>query len=385
MRSVDKYMPWIRTIYVVTNGQVPSWLDLKNPRVKIVTHEEIFDDPVHLPTFNSNAIELHLHQIKGISDKFLYLNDDFLIGKEVSKADFCFGANGHIIRRDYEHNMCSEGCPLRWLKDGTCHKTCNTTMCLFDGGDCLRTGVKVSTEFDNYTDARSGTWSKSMSFLNGVLSGMYGFEKRWTIAHAPYFMDKYVMGDLKHKLHPLFIKTSKTRFRSNRDVVLAFTYYYFIIGEKLTRPLDLYFEELDFNRDGLVGINELQRINLTSDTEFDQILRSCHVGKKQAFITKQVANSCIPFKRLLEKFEPLSRYFWRYRSTKRTTDTKVAFVRTNAKTTMYQMREWDRKRTKFLCMNDATSHNDASNNEDTARALSGFLDNIFPEKSSFEK
>ena len=39
LRSVETHAPWVRHIYLVTNGQIPSWLNLDNPRLTIVTHE----------------------------------------------------------------------------------------------------------------------------------------------------------------------------------------------------------------------------------------------------------------------------------------------------------------------------------------------------------
>lgn len=39
LRSIEKHAPWVRNIFIVTNGQIPSWLNLDNPRVKIVTHQ----------------------------------------------------------------------------------------------------------------------------------------------------------------------------------------------------------------------------------------------------------------------------------------------------------------------------------------------------------
>ena len=39
LRSVLLYAPWVRHIFIVTNGQIPSWLNLDNPRITIVTHE----------------------------------------------------------------------------------------------------------------------------------------------------------------------------------------------------------------------------------------------------------------------------------------------------------------------------------------------------------
>ena len=39
LRSLEQYAPWVRRIFIVTNGQIPHWLNLDNPRVSIVTHE----------------------------------------------------------------------------------------------------------------------------------------------------------------------------------------------------------------------------------------------------------------------------------------------------------------------------------------------------------
>ena len=89
MRSIYAYAPWVRTIYVVTSGptQVPAWLDASHPRVRVVHHAALFDDPAtQLPTFNSYAIESVLHRIPGLSNRFLYFNQDFLLAQPVSIA-----------------------------------------------------------------------------------------------------------------------------------------------------------------------------------------------------------------------------------------------------------------------------------------------------------
>ena len=62
LRSLEMYAPWVRHVYIVTNGQIPSWLDMDNSRVSLVTHEDIFIDKNDLPTFSSPAIETHLHR-----------------------------------------------------------------------------------------------------------------------------------------------------------------------------------------------------------------------------------------------------------------------------------------------------------------------------------
>jgi hypothetical protein len=88
IRSLWMYAPFVRNIYIVTSGQRPSWLPVDTDRIKVVSHAEIFPDPSSLPTFNSHAIEACLHRIPGLLDRFLYLNDDFFLGREVRLDDF---------------------------------------------------------------------------------------------------------------------------------------------------------------------------------------------------------------------------------------------------------------------------------------------------------
>ena len=70
IRSLEKFAPWVRQIFIVTNGQIPNWLDLDSKAV-VVEHKDIFDHPEDLPTFSSPAIEANIHKIEGLSDKFL--------------------------------------------------------------------------------------------------------------------------------------------------------------------------------------------------------------------------------------------------------------------------------------------------------------------------
>jgi len=50
--------------------------------LRVVPHSALFPNQTHLPTFSSPAIEAHIHRIPGLSDKFLYLNDDVMFGRE---------------------------------------------------------------------------------------------------------------------------------------------------------------------------------------------------------------------------------------------------------------------------------------------------------------
>ncbi|XP_067931267.1 N-acetylglucosamine-1-phosphotransferase subunits alpha/beta-like [Watersipora subatra] len=136
LRSLEQYAPWVRQIFIVTNGQIPYWLSLDNPRVTIVTHEEIFPNKSHLPTFSSPAIESHLHRIPGLSDKFLYLNDDVMFGAQVWPDDFYTHSKGQKVYLTWSIPDCAPGCPQTWIKDGYCDKACNVSECGWDAGDC---------------------------------------------------------------------------------------------------------------------------------------------------------------------------------------------------------------------------------------------------------
>lgn len=97
LRSVELYAPWLRKIFIVTDDQVPDWLDCSNPKVQIVDHHEIIPSQ-YLPCFNSVVIEHHLHNIPGLSEHFLYANDDMFINQPVTPG-FFFAEDGLPIIR----------------------------------------------------------------------------------------------------------------------------------------------------------------------------------------------------------------------------------------------------------------------------------------------
>lgn len=60
--------------------------------------QEIFQNMSHLPTFSSPAIESHIHRIPGLSQKFVYLNDDVMFGKDVWPDDFFSHSKGQKVK-----------------------------------------------------------------------------------------------------------------------------------------------------------------------------------------------------------------------------------------------------------------------------------------------
>lgn len=86
-RSVEKNAPWVNHIYFVTWGHVPEWLDTSNPKITVVKHED-FIPKEFLPTFNANTIETNLHRIKGLSENFVFFNDDMYLNSPFKPTDF---------------------------------------------------------------------------------------------------------------------------------------------------------------------------------------------------------------------------------------------------------------------------------------------------------
>lgn len=93
VRAVQKFMPWVRHIFIVTDEQIPTWLDLnKQTQIKIIDHKQIIDEQ-YLPTFNSHVIEAHLYRIPELSEHFIYLNDDVFVARHLNSEHF-FQKNG---------------------------------------------------------------------------------------------------------------------------------------------------------------------------------------------------------------------------------------------------------------------------------------------------
>ncbi len=106
LRSVKKYAPWINNIYIITNGQIPKWFNIKKSgKIKFINHSD-FIPKQYLPTFNSRVIESYIANIPELSEYFLYANDDMLMNKPI-RPEFFFNENNkpivRLIKRDVIH------------------------------------------------------------------------------------------------------------------------------------------------------------------------------------------------------------------------------------------------------------------------------------------
>lgn len=84
IKTLKKFCPYVRKIFIVTDDQDVPWAR-NDPQIIIVDHDEILGKECIRPTFKSNSIESYLHNIPGLSECFLYLNDDTFIGRPLNR------------------------------------------------------------------------------------------------------------------------------------------------------------------------------------------------------------------------------------------------------------------------------------------------------------
>lgn len=87
LRGIETNAPFIRNVYLAVSDmdQVPQWVNRET--VTTVTHPQFIPAKL-LPTFSSNVIELWLHKIPGLSEEFIYFNDDVFLLNPCSPEDF---------------------------------------------------------------------------------------------------------------------------------------------------------------------------------------------------------------------------------------------------------------------------------------------------------
>jgi hypothetical protein len=175
LRSIEKFVPFIRTLYLVTDERAPSWIDHR--KVRIVRHEEIFNGQGVLPTFNSNSIEWNIDRITGLSDCFLYFNDDFIVTDTLALDDL-FTIDGRIkIHYDdiFEFN----------------HNT------------------------DDYYQR---SLQKTLRLLDGDFGSRCDF---FSIAHAPYLMSRNIVRYLRSRHSFSYLQTANNPIRSSLDTSIV--------------------------------------------------------------------------------------------------------------------------------------------------------------------
>ena len=193
VRAADTFAPWIRQVVIVTNGQVPTWLNTSNPRVRIVTHSEIFANVSDLPTFNSNAIEANIHRIPGVAPCFFYQNDDFGFGRPVCISDYVDVASG-AQQLSFDHWAAPEIGPMSF-----------------------------------------NTWHRTIGRSNSMLNEYYnphGTPVRYHYeGHNTRLFRTEVLRTMAERWPADYARTSSHRFRTENDVAIPFLFNNVVLEE----------------------------------------------------------------------------------------------------------------------------------------------------------
>jgi hypothetical protein len=155
-----------------------------HPRLRLVTHREIFPQNAHLPTFNSAAIEAHLHRIPGLSRRFLFLNDDMFFGRPVARKDF----------------LPRFGLQKIWVEPWQLPKS--------------------QTEGDLV--------SRWLAYNHRLLKAAFADRTFASLAHIPVLFDRFILAALHAKWPEEFERTSAMRFRTAKMVLVHVLYTHFL-------------------------------------------------------------------------------------------------------------------------------------------------------------
>lgn len=197
LRSLCRFAPWIRTIYIITNQQVPQTvIDLQGSefgnKIKIIDQNDLLNEfNITSPVFNSLSIEWLIWRIKDLSNQFLYFNDDFFIIRNVTPNDF-FRHKYMVLRGEWKIQTEQKISYLikkhfsAWVKKGKDKTTPNTNP--------------------------HRTWQEKSARLSGLDKHFY------LLPHAPFPLIKKTFSDYIRQKPELFTDNVRYPFRHPEQV-----------------------------------------------------------------------------------------------------------------------------------------------------------------------
>jgi hypothetical protein len=194
-RGVEKFAPWVDKIFFLTANQIPQWMNVDHPKLRIVNHEEYIPKEL-LPTFNSNTIELFMHQIPDLSEQFVLFNDDFfIINNILPKRFFRKGLPVDICAMNVYHGgelssncMCNlEVINKHFNKRQVIKKNFFKWFSLFNGKNLIRTFLLVGwPQFVGFYEPHL-----PQPFLKSILKEVWAKESKAIIdSIRPHFRQK---------------------------------------------------------------------------------------------------------------------------------------------------------------------------------------------------
>ncbi len=199
-RGVAKYAPWVRKIHLVTDNQAPEWLNAENPHLHLVNHTDYMPNDA-LPVFNSPAIEVGIHKIEGLSDKFVFFNDDVMLTCLVN-PEYYFKKNLPVDMAGFTKSPSDNGIFSKIMKNN--YAVLNK---YFD---------KKSTVKKNFRKWYKPSYGKT--YLRTLLNSSGTQFSGIVIPHlsCPYFKSDFEK--VWEKESDELLKTQYSRFRSEKDL-----------------------------------------------------------------------------------------------------------------------------------------------------------------------
>ncbi|MCD6653821.1 MAG: Stealth CR1 domain-containing protein [Sulfurovum sp.] len=226
LRSIEKYCPWYNKIHLITEGHRPDWINFEHPKINLATHDELYFDTNDLPIFSSPSIEMNLANLKGVSEHFVYLNDDFIILNPLTEERFF--KNGKPV--DFLiHGWIPRNMIYQILRDSsTWVKSLNNNIALINK---ISSPDKIKNPKNVLFDHSYPRLGKLSNYLLLKVWKKYFFITHW------HFHQPYNFSSIK-KVHELFHdsmqKCSRNRFRSANDLNQYIYRYYHLVTENFT-------------------------------------------------------------------------------------------------------------------------------------------------------
>lgn len=199
-RAVEKYAPWVNKIHFVTWGHLPEWLNTQHPKLHIVNHKDYIPEE-YLPTFSSRPIELNLHRIPGLSEHFVYFNDDMFLNAPVT-PDFFFHKGMPCDFANVENIYCEE------IDDVYSHTLFNEAHLISKHYSYIHTFLRYPFKYLNV----AYTWKSNLKNLLKLENRRYfsGFQDH----HLPTSFLKQSFVEFWEKDYKTLDRASKEKFRT---------------------------------------------------------------------------------------------------------------------------------------------------------------------------
>ena len=269
-RGVEKFAPWVRKIHFITWGHLPEWLDTANPKLHIVRHEDYIPKK-YLPVFNSNILEIYMNRIEGLSEHFVYFNDDIILVNSL-KPSYFFEDGQPCDMLAFQPVVANPSNPVM------SHLLLNNTLVL----------SKYFTKRDNVC-RQPGNYFKigypPLYFFYNLLELAFPLYSGFYTVHGPMPFCKRTFDEVWEKEGEWLERMSSNRFRSEDDL----TPYLFREWQKLSG----HFHPKNILRD-------FQYFNISNDNS--QLIRAIRKQKKSIL--------CINDADLEDGFENARRQLW---------------------------------------------------------------------------